>query len=108
MFHAYKRYARHLPIYVFFKSHYFALIYYNYVGMLPNLKSRNYDGIRQSATKWSSQMSPLFIVGARGPSHGYIITNAFHKNDLMVVSYPCNEGGMLDMCAIGATSHEVG
>ena len=30
------------------------------------------------------------------------------KNDLMVASYPCNEGGMLDMCVIGATSHEVG
>ena len=26
----------------------------------------------------------------------------------MVASYPCNEGGMLDMCVIGATSHEVG
>ena len=43
-----------------------------------------------------------------GPSHGYVITNAFCKNDLMVASYPCNEGGMLDMCVIGATSHEVG
>ena len=53
-------------------------------------------------------MSPLFVVGPRGPSHGYVITNAFRKNDLMVASYPCNEGGMLDMCVIGATSHEVG
>ena len=53
-------------------------------------------------------MSPLFIVGPRGPSHGYIIMNAFRKNDLMVASYPYNEGGMLDMCVIGVTSHEVG
>ena len=53
-------------------------------------------------------MSPLFVVGSRGPSHGYVVPNAFHKNDLMVASYPCNEGGMLDMCVIGATSHEVG
>ena len=36
------------------------------------------------------------------------ITNAFRKNDLMVASDPCNEGGMLDMCVLGATSHEVG
>ena len=53
-------------------------------------------------------MSPLFVVGSHGPSHGYVVTNAFRKNDLMVASYPCNEGGMLDMCVIGATSHEVG
>ena len=53
-------------------------------------------------------MSPLFVVGSRGPSHGYVIMNAFRKNDLMVASYPCQEGGMLDMCVIGATSHEVG
>ena len=49
-------------------------------------------------------MSPLFVVG----SHGYVNTYAFRQNDLMVASYPCNEGGMLDMCVIGATSHEVG
>ena len=53
-------------------------------------------------------MSPFFVVGSCGPSHGYVVTNAFRKNDLMVASYPCNEGGMLDMCVIGATSHEVG
>ena len=53
-------------------------------------------------------MSPLFVSGSRGPSYGYVITNASRKNDLMVASYPCNEGGMLDMCVIGATSHEVG
>ena len=53
-------------------------------------------------------MSPLFVVGSRGPSHGYVVPNAFHKNDLMVASYPCNEGGVLDMCVIGVTSHEVG
>ena len=53
-------------------------------------------------------MSPLFVVGPRGPSHGYVIMNAFRKNDLMVASYPCIEGGMLDMYVIGATSHEVG
>ena len=65
--------------------------------------------VTQSATLWSSHMSPLFVIGPRGPSHGYVITNAFRKsNDLMVASYPCNEGGMLDMCVIGATSHEVG
>ena len=39
-------------------------------------------------------MSPYFVVGSRGPSHGYVVTNAFRKNDLMVASYPCNEGGM--------------
>ena len=53
-------------------------------------------------------MSPLFIVGSRRPSHGYVVMNAFRKNDLMVVSYPCNEGEMLDMCVQGATSHEFG
>ena len=53
-------------------------------------------------------MSPLFVVGPRGPSHGHVITNASRKNDLMVASYPCNEGGMLDTCVIRATSHEVG
>ena len=53
-------------------------------------------------------MSPLFVVGPRGPSHGYVITNAFRKNELMVASYPCNEGGMLDMCVIRASSHQVG
>ena len=52
-------------------------------------------------------MSPFFVVGSRGPSHGYI-TNAVRKNDLMVASYPCNDGGMLDMCVLRATSHEVG
>ena len=49
-----------------------------------------------------------FVVDSHGPSHGYVITNAFRKNDLTVASYPCNEGGMLDMYVIGATSHEVG
>ena len=53
-------------------------------------------------------MSPLFVVGSRGPSHGYVVTNSFHKNDLTVASYPCNDGGMLDMCVLRATSHEVG
>ena len=67
----------------------------NYVGTLPSRKSHNYDGIRQRA----SEMSPLSIVDSHGPSHGYVVTNAFRKNDLMVASYPCNEGGMLDMCA---------
>ena len=52
-------------------------------------------------------MSPFFVLSSRGPSHGYVVTNAFRKNDLMVALYPCNEGGMLDMCVIGATSHEV-
>ena len=53
-------------------------------------------------------MSPFFVVVSCGPLHGYVVTNAFRKNDIMVASYPCNEGGMLDMCVIGATSHEVG
>ena len=53
-------------------------------------------------------MSHFFVVGSRDLSHGYVITNAFRKNDLMVASYPRNEGGMLDMCVIGATSHELG
>ena len=38
-------------------------------------------------------MSPSFVVGPRGPSHGHVMTNASHKKDLMVASYPCNEGG---------------
>ena len=58
--------------------------------------------------KCSRQMSPLFTVGPHGPSHGKVITNAFCKNDLMVASYPCNEGGILDMCVTRETSHEVG
>ena len=37
-------------------------------------------------------MSPCFVVGPRGPSHGHVITNATRKNELMVASYPCNEG----------------
>ena len=53
-------------------------------------------------------MSPRFVVGPRGSSHGHVITNASRKNELMVASYPCNEGGMLDTCVIGATSLEVG
>ena len=30
--------------------------------------------------------------------------NLIPIKDVMVASYPCNEGGMLDMCVIGATS----
>ena len=87
-----------LIIYVFFKRTYMSrgLISpsctTNYGGTLPNLKSRNYDGICQSVTEWSSRMSLCFVVGPRGPSHGHVITNATHKNELMVASYPCNEG----------------
>ena len=88
MFYAYKRYARHLPIYVFLKETYMSRVPIspscttNYVGTLPNRKSHNYDGIRHRA----SQMSPLFVVGSHGPSHGYVITNAFRNDDFMVAS----------------------
>ena len=50
-----KRYARHLPIYVFLKETYMSRVLIspsfttNYVATLPNLKSHNYEGIYQSA-----------------------------------------------------------
>ena len=52
-------------------------------------------------------MSPFFCSRLTWPITWLRHTNAFRKNDLMVASYPCNEGGNLDMSVIGATSHKV-